>query len=348
MSGDFIFYNTEDGQSRIELRAIGGTVWLTQAQIAELFQTTPQAITQLIGLIYEEAEADEAATCKQLLQVRQEGGREVTRNLKHYNLTIILAIGYRVRSARGTQFRRWANTVLKEYLVKGFVLNDRKLKEPEGGWDYFDELLERIREIRASEKRFYQKVRELFATAIDYDRSDKMARQFFQTIQNKMLWAVTGHTAAELITERAAPSKANMGLTSWKGDKVRKGDVETAKNYLADAEVRELDRLVSSFLDLASDRAERHQKTTMGQWIEFVDSFLKLAERPVLTHAGSISHDQMVKVVGQRYTTFDASRKEAERQAAEAAYEQDVEAELKQIEASVTRAKRAAKKRDSK
>lgn len=247
-----------------------------------------------------------------------------------------------MRSARGSQFRRWATTILQEYLVKGFALDDRRLKEPAGGWDYFDELLERIREIRASEKRFYQKVRDLFATAVDYDRTDETARRFFQTIQNKILWAVTGHTAAELILDRADPAKANMGLTAWAGGKVRKTDVATAKNYLAEAEARELDLLVSAFLDLATDRARRRQQTTMAEWVAFVDQYLKLADRAVLTHAGSISHEQMLKIIDHRYATFDAARKEADRRAAEVEYEQDIDAELREIEAKATQAKRKA------
>ncbi len=218
--GELILYSTEDGKARIELRAADGTAWLTQAQMAELFQTSPQAITQLIATIYEDGEADEAATCKQLLQVRREGPRDVSRSLKHYNLDVILAVGYRVRSPRGTQFRRWATTVLREYLVKGFAMDDARLKQAEQ-WDYFDEWLARIRDIRASEKRFYQKVRDLYATAIDYDKTSEQAQAFFKKVQNKMLWAVTGKTAAELIESRGNPNAPNMGLTSWKGSVVR-------------------------------------------------------------------------------------------------------------------------------
>lgn len=343
MTGNLILYNTEDGRTQLRLEVVEGTVWLSQAEMAELFQTTPQNVTQHIRTIYGAGELEREATCKELLQVQTEGERQVQRRITVYRLEMVLAVGYRVRSPRGTQFRRWASTVLQDYLIKGFALDDRRLKEPAGGWDYFDELLERIREIRASEKRFYQKVRDLFATAVDYDHTDAMARTFFQTIQNKMLWAVTGHTAAELILERADPAKANMGLTTWAGGKVRKADVATAKNYLAEAEARELDFLVSAFLDLATDRATRRQQTTMAEWINFVDQYLRLADRAVLTHAGSVSHEQMLKIIDQRYASFDATRKETERQAAEVAYEQDIEAELKRIETTATKAKRSRK-----
>lgn len=339
MTGAIILYNTEDGRTRLYLTVADGTVWLSQAEMAELFHTSSQAITQLLKAIYQDGELTEGATCKEFLQVRTEGSRQVRRVLKTYRLEAILAAGYRVRSPRGTQFRRWAGTVLQEYLVKGFVIDDPRLKEPAGGWDYFNELLERIQAIRASEKRFYQKVRDLFTTAADYDGTVETARRFFQTIQNKMLWAITGHTAAELVVERADPAKANLGLTAWAGNRVRKGDITTAKNYLVEAEVKELNRLVSAFLDLATDRAQRRQQTTMAEWVEFVDAYLKLTERAVLTHAGSVSHNQMVPIMGQRYVTFDTARKEAEHQAAEQEHEQEIEAELRRIE---TQARSAA------
>jgi hypothetical protein len=201
VSGELILYTTQDGQSRIQLRAQGGTVWVTQAEIAELFQTTPQNITLHIKAIYAERELLAEATCKEHLQVREEGKRQVKRALKHYNLDVVLAVGYRVRSHRGTQFRQWATTNLRQYLVKGFVIDDERLKDPSGR-DYFDELLERIREIRASEKRFYQKIREIYATAVDYDAKGELAKLFFKKVQNKMLWAISGHTAAELISSR--------------------------------------------------------------------------------------------------------------------------------------------------
>lgn len=331
MSGAVILYNTEDGRAQLRLEIVDGAVWLSQAAMAELFDTTPQNVTQHIRSIYAGAELDREATCKESLQVRQEGNRAIKRRLAVYRLEMILAVGYRVRSPRGAQFRRWATTVLHDYLIKGFAIDDRRLKEPAQGWDYFDELLERIQAIRASEKRFYQKVRDLFATAADYDRTAETTRRFFQTIQNKMLWAVTGHTAAELIVARADAAKANMGLTAWSGDRLQKKDVATAKNYLAEVESRELDRLVSAFLDLAADRAQRRQQTTMAEWITFTDNYLKLAERPVLTNAGTVSHDRMEQVVGQRYADFDTARKEAARVAAEQEFEQEVEDELRRL-----------------
>lgn len=342
MSGEAILYNTEDGRAQLRLVVVDGTVWLSQAELAELFQTTKQNVSVHVRNILAEGELTAEATVKEYLTVQTEGARQVQRRITVYRLEMILAVGYRVRSPRGSQFRRWASTVLQDYLIKGFALDDRKLKEPAGGWDYFDELLERVREIRASEKRFYQKIRDLFATAADYDRTAETARRFFQTIQNKMLWAVTGHTAAELILDRADPDRSNMGLTTWTGGKVRKVDVATAKNYLAEAEARELDLLVSAFLDLATDRATRRQQTTMSEWADFADAYLKLADRAVLTHAGSVGHDQMLKIIDQRYAAFDAARKEADRQAAEVEHEQDVEAELKRIEATASQAKRVA------
>jgi len=238
--GELILYRTEDGKAAIQLRAVEGTVWLSQAEIAALFDTTPQNITLHLRNIQSEGELDVEATCKARLQVQIEGERGVQRRVRVYSLDAILAVGYRVRSPRGVQFRRWASTVLREYLVKGFAMNDERLKEP-GGLDYFDELLARIRDIRASEKRFYQKVRDIFkATSVDYDATEEAAKTFFATIQNKLVFAVTGRTAAELVVARADPAKPNMALTSWKGDRVRKGDITVSKNYLDGKEIASL------------------------------------------------------------------------------------------------------------
>jgi hypothetical protein len=314
--GELILYSTEDGAATISLRAVDGTAWLTQAQMAELFQTSPQAITQLIATIYADQEADEVATCKQLLQVRSEGGREVSRQLKHYNLDVILGVGYRARSARGAQFRRWATTVLREYLVKGFAMDDARLKQVEQ-WDYFDEWLARIRDIRASEKRFYQKVRDLFATAVDYDKTSEQAQAFFKKVQNKMLWAVTGKTAAELIESRSDAGARNMGLTTWKGSIVRKVDVGTAKNYLKAEEVEELNRMVVMYLDYAEDQAKRRQPVTMTEWADKLDAFLSFNERDVLTHAGKLRMDVVQKLAAERFELFDAKRRSAEAVAAD-------------------------------
>jgi hypothetical protein len=331
--GELIIYRTEDGTDELQLRLVDGSVWLTQAEIGTLFQTTPQNITQHVRAIYEEGELTEGATCKQLLQVRPEGARQVSRKTKLYNLKVILAVGYRVRSPRGTQFRRWATTALEEYLVKGFVMNDERLKEP-GGWDYFDELLERIRDIRASEKRFYQKVRDLFAqTSSDYDKDSDLAKAFFATIQNKLVFAVTGTTAAELIVARADPSKPNMALTSWKGERVRKGDVTTSKNYLGADEVDTLNRLVTGFLEFAELRAKNRQTTTMSDWVGQTDRFVAFNERAVLQGPGRVSHTRMEQIAHERYETFDDKRRIAENEAAE----REAIAELEQIEAQAKR-----------
>lgn len=327
MAGELILYTTEDGAASVRLRAEGGSVWITQAEMAALFQTTPQNITLHVKAIYAEGELQPEATCKEHLQVRQEGGRQVRRALKHYNLDMILAVGYRVRSLRGTQFRQWATTHLREYLVKGFVMDDERLKEP-GGWDYFDELLERIRDIRASEKRFYQKVRDIYATAVDYDPKSEAAQLFFKKVQNKMLWAVTGYTAAELISDRANPALPNMGLTSFKGSRVRQGDVTVAKNYLQQPEIDELNRIVVMYLDYAEDMARRRKPMTMREWEDKLDAFLQFNERDVLTHAGKISAQVAERLGLERYAEFDARRREAERLAADA---EDVRV-LEQIE----------------
>lgn len=308
MSGEMILYQTEDGLARITLRAVDGTVWLTQAEIAQLFDTTPQAITQHIKAIYAEGELVEAATCNELLQVRREGVRQVQRRLKSYSLDMILAVGFRVRSPRGSQFRRWANTVLREYLVKGFAMDDARLKAADQ-WDYFDEWLARIRDIRASEKRFYQKIKDLFTTAVDYDKGSDTARLFFQKVQNKMLWAVTGMTAAEIIAARANPGAQNMGLTSWKGGVVRKADVGTAKNYLSADEIDELNRIVTMYLDFAEDQARRRAPVTMATWAEKLDAFLTFNERDVLTHAGKLQMAVAQRLAEDRYEAFDAARR---------------------------------------
>lgn len=324
MSGELILYTTDDGRVRIQLRAEDGTVWITQAEIAELFQTTPQNITLHIKSIYAEGELASDATCKEHLQVRKEGKRPVQRSLKHYNLDVVLAVGYRVRSHRGMQFRQWATTHLREYLVKGFVLDDERLKHL-GSWDYFDELVERIREIRASEKRFYQKVREIYATAVDYDAKSEPAQLFFKKVQNKMLWAISGHTAAELIAERADPAQSNMGLTSWKGSRVRQQDVIVAKNYLNSTEIDELNRIVVMYLDYAEDMARRRRPMRMLEWENKLDAFLRFNERDVLTHAGKLSAEVAEKLALERYTVFDANRRDAERVAAETEHAEALE-----------------------
>ncbi|MFT8953703.1 MAG: RhuM family protein, partial [Gluconobacter sp.] len=245
-NGEIILYTTEDGKQTIRLRAADGTAWLSQGEMAVLFDTTPQNVTQHIRAIYADGECLPEATCKDSLQVRLEGDRQVERQIQVYNLDVILAVGFRVRSPRGVQFRRWANSVLKDYLVKGFAMDDERLKDPKH--DYFDELLERIRDIRASEAVYYRKLRDILSLSEDYDPKSRAARDFYATIQNKMLYGITGHTAAELISERSNPTAPNMGLTAWKHGRVRKEDVTVAKNYLGQKEIRELNLIVTMFL----------------------------------------------------------------------------------------------------
>jgi len=308
-SSEIVFYQGEDGRSRIQVRLDGGTVWLTQVLLAELFQTTKQNVSLHIRNIFEEGELDPLATVKQYLTVQTEGNRQVRRTLDHYNLDLILAVGYRVRSHRGTQFRRWATERLREYVVKGFVLDDERLKEGRTlGADYFDELLERIREIRASERRFYQKIRDLYSLAVDYDPGATETKEFFQIVQNKLHWAVTGRTAAEVIAERADAEKPNMGLTTWKGAKVRRADVTVAKNYLDDDEIRQLNRIVTMYLDYAEEQAERRKPLTMRDWRAKLDAFLAFNERDVLKDAGRVSAEVAQRLALEAYEAFEKRR----------------------------------------
>lgn len=310
-AGELILYTSEDGSTSVRLRAEGGTVWLAQLELAALFQTSKQNISLHVNNILEEGELEEMATVKDSLTVQIEGTREVKRNIQLYSLDMILAVGYRVKSRRGTQFRQWATTHLREYLIKGFVMDDARLKEP-GGWDYFDELLERIRDIRASEKRFYQKVRDIYTTAVDYDPKSEAAQLFFKKVQNKILWAATGRTAAELIAGRANPSLPNMGLQSWHGSRVKQQDVTIAKNYLDRPEIEELDRIVVMYLEYAEDQARRRKTVTMKEWADKLDAFLTFNERAVLTHPGKVSQDVAEKLALERYTEFDTQRRKAE------------------------------------
>jgi hypothetical protein len=311
-AGELILYRTEDGTTAVKLRAEEGTVWLTQMEMAELFQTTKQNISLHIRSILADGELPQDSTVKEYLTVQSEGGRPIRRKVLYYNLDMILAVGYRVRSLRGTQFRQWATTHLREYLIKGFVLDDARLKKP-GGWDYFDELLERIRDIRASEKRFYQKVRDIYATAVDYNPQSDEGQLFFKKVQNKMLWAITGHTAAELVAGRADSNLPNMGLTSWRGDRVRKQDVTTAKNYLDESEVSELNRIVVMYLDYAEGQANRRKTMTMREWEVKLDAFLTFNERDILSHAGKVLQVVAETLAAEHYEKFDAKRREAER-----------------------------------
>lgn len=310
--GEILLYQTEDGGTRLDCRFDDGTIWLTQAQIAELFQTTPQNVTLHLKAIFEEGELQEEATCKEYLQVRQEGIREVSRQLRHYRLEAILAVGFRVRSLRGTQFRQWAIARLEEYLRKGFTMDDERLKNPPGPGvpDYFDELLQRIRDIRASEKRLYLQVRNILALATDYDPSDAEAQTFFQIIQNKLHFAATGKTAPELIADRADASKPNMGLTTWKGGVVRKTDITIAKNYLQQDEIDKLNRIVVMFLDYAEDQARRRKQVFLNNWKEKLDQFLEFNERKVLPGAGRISREKADAIAAAQYNRFEERRRE--------------------------------------
>ncbi len=317
--GEFILFRSEDGQTRVECRFESDTLWLSQAEIANLYQITPQAITQHIKAIYEEGELVQNSTCKSFLQVRQEGNRRVNRNTLHYNLSMILAVGYRVRSVRGTQFRQWATQTLEQYLIKGFVMDDERLKNPPVGQsvvpDYFDEMLERIRDIRASERRVYLRVKEIFTMAADYEPSNKETNRFFQTIQNKLHFACTGMTAAELIASRADASQPDMGLTSYKSDEVRKTDVTVAKNYLRENELKELNRIVNMWLDFAEDQALRRKQVFLQDWDTKLDQFLSFNDREVLQGAGGVSKkaaDEKAKEVFDIYAQKRRQLKEAE------------------------------------
>jgi hypothetical protein len=304
-----LFYQSEDGTSRIEVRLEEGTVWLSQALIAELYQITKQTTGHHIRSIFEEKELSMEATVRQYLTVQTEGSRTVKRSIEYYNLDMILSIGYRVRSHRGTQFRRWATERLSEYLIKGFVIDDERLREGKSiGADYFDELLERIRDIRASEKRFYQKIKDIYTLAIDYDPHAETTLEFFRIVQNKLHWAITGQTAAEIIAERADASRPNMGLTTWKGAKVRRRDVTVAKNYLDETEIRQLNRIITMYLDYAEVQAERKQPVHMIEWKEILDNFLKFNEREILEDSGKVCMEVAQRLAVEEYERFSQRR----------------------------------------
>ena len=313
-SGEFLLYTTEDGQSRVECRFENETLWLSQALMAELFDRDVRTINEHLQNLFEEAELAPEATIRKFRIVRQEGSRQVARVIEHYNLEAILAVGFRVKSPRGTQFRRWANTRLQEYLVKGFTMDDERLKNPpvegRGIPDHFDELLERIRDIRASERRVYLRVREIFALAADYQRSKKETTVFFKIIQNKLLFAATGKTAAELIRERADASQPNMGLTVWKGEVVRKADATVAKNFLNNDEIDELNRIVVMWLDFAEDQARRRKQVFLRDWRTKLDEFLRFNDRDVLETAGSVSKKAADEHARTEYEAFAQRRRE--------------------------------------
>ncbi len=306
---DILIFQTEDGHTQINVLLDGQTVWLSQKLIADLYQKSVPTINGHIKNIYEEGELDPEATIRKFRIVQNEGGRDVERAVDYYNLDMILAVGYRVRSHRGTQFRRWATERLREYLVKGFVMDDERLKEGRGlGADYFDELLERIRDIRASEKRFYRKITDIYSLSVDYDPNAEVTQAFFATVQNKLHWAIHGHTAAELISERVDADKPNMGLTTWKSAKIRKRDVGVAKNYLTEDELRGLNRIVTMYLDYAEDQAERRHPMTMEDWREKLDAFLQFNQREVLQDAGTVTAEVAKALAEAEYEKYRTAR----------------------------------------
>jgi len=307
--GKILFYKTEDGNINLGALFSGETVWLTQAQMTELFQRDKSVISKHIKNVFVEGELENFSTVAKFATVQNEGNRKVTRELEYYNLDVIIAVGYRVKSIQGTQFRIWATKTLREFIIKGFVIDDERLKNGEHfGKDYFDELLERIREIRASERRFYQKIMDIYAEcSVDYDKNSPITKVFYATTQNKLHWAITGHTAAEIIKERAHSSKPNMGLTTWKkapDGKILKLDVRVAKNYLTEKELKELNRIVNMYLDYAELQASRQIQMKMESWVEKLDAFLNFNEYKVLKDSGKISAEVAKKLAEGEYEKF--------------------------------------------
>lgn len=314
-TGKILIYQNEKGDTKIDVYFEEDTIWMTQRSMAELYQVTPQNITLHIKHIYQDGELDPAATCKQYLQVQTEGARKIRRNTKLYNLDMILAVGYRVRSNVGMHFRRWVSGILSEYMKKGFVLNDDRLRNPkEFGADYFDELLERIRDIRASEKRVYQKVKEIFALSVDYDSKSLIAQNFFKSVQNKLEYAATGHTAPEIIAARADASKDNMGLTNFKGAKVRRCDVTVAKNYMTQEEISTLNLIVNMYLDYAELQAKGRHPMHMADWENKLGDFLRFNGRDVLENFGTVKREVAEKLALTQYEQYDAHRRKLEAQ----------------------------------
>ena len=308
--GQFLVYEAEDGKLKIDVRLQDETVWLTQKAMAELFQASVPNINIHLKNIFEENELNEEATIKDFLIVQNEGGREVKRIQKFYNLDAIISVGYRIKSGVATRFRQWATQRLKEYIVKGFTLDVERLKNPDLPFDYFEELTRIIQDIRTSERRFYQKITDIYATSIDYDPTAEISINFFKTVQNKMHWAITGQTAAEIIHSRADSTKPNMGLTSFRGAKVRKQDVSIAKNYLNEDEIRALNNLTEQYLVFAEGQAMRRVAMHMNDWIKKLDSFLTINDREILEHAGKISHDLAMEIAEIEYEKFSQSRLE--------------------------------------
>lgn len=333
--GEFLLYASEDGRVRLSVRVQEGTVWLPQRLIAELFQVSVPTVNGHLSNIYDEGELDPGATIRKFRIVQAEGGREVSRLVDHYNLNAILAVGYRVRSVSGTQFRQWATTQLRDLLVKGFVLDDERLKAGDSQiGDYFEELLARIRDIRASERRFYQKITDIYATSIDYDKDAPITKDFFATVQNKLHWAIHGHTAAEVVKKRADASKPNMGLTTWKNapaGKIRKTDVAIAKNYLSEEELSALNRIVTMYLDYAEDQANRRRTMHMADWVKKLDGFLQFNERNILSHFGKVTKELAEEHARREFDKFEAERRRIEATQPTSDFDKVVE-EVKRLE----------------
>jgi hypothetical protein len=328
--GQLVLYRTDDGRTRIQVRLIEESVWLTLNQIADLFQRDKSVISKHIKNIFETGELDPARTVAKFATVQTEGVRSVTREIEFYRLEVILGVGYRVKSARGTQFRQWATAQLEQYLVKGFAMDDERLKQA-GGGNYFDELLARIRDIRSSERVFWRKVLDIYATSVDYDPSAAASQKFFAVVQNKMHWAAHGHTAAEVIARRADSARPNMGLTTWSGSRPRRTDVGFAKNYLTQQEIETLNLIVSAYLDFAELQARSRKPMAMGEWIAKLNAFLRLSDRELLTHAGTISHDAALAKAQSEFDNFRAIE-DAKPRPVDVHFEQAIE-QAKQIAA---------------
>ena len=320
-NSQFILYQSEEGQTRLEVRLEDETVWLSQKLMAELFQKDVRTVNEHIQNIFKEGELEADSTIRNFRIVQREGKRDVARSVDFYNLDMIISVGYRVRSHVATRFRQWATAHIKEYLIKGFVLDDERLKNPDQPFDYFDELLRRIQDIRTSEKRFYQKITDIYATSVDYDPTYPLSIDFFKTVQNKMHWAITGKTAAEIVCQRADSRKPNIGLTNWRGVKPRKRDVSIAKNYLQEEELSALNNLVEQYLVFAEGQAMRHIPMHMQEWVMKLDGFLQLNDRNILDHAGKVSHEMAVQHATEEYRKFHQERLDQETERAEHEFE---------------------------
>jgi len=307
-NSQIIIYQNESGEVKLDVRFDGDTVWLTQKMMSELFDVTAQNVSMHLKNIFDEKELVQILTSKEFLLVQKEGERAVSRNAEHYNLDVIIAVGYRVNSKRATQFRIWATKILKEYIIKGFVLDDQRLKNPDVPFDYFEELVQRIQDIRTSEKRFYRKITDIYALSVDYDPTDENSITFFKTVQNKIHWAITGKTAAEIIAMRANSNEPNMGLTNWRGASPRKEDVAIAKNYLDEKELLALNNLVEQYLIFAEGQAMRRIPMTMKDWITKLHGFLELNDRNILTNAGKVSHELAIEFAENEYDKFHKNR----------------------------------------